>query len=767
MLARCLKRSKFPRRPSAFRQRVSSVAVSKSADGTKVQVHEETFTPRLRDYFPETLFWSPSVITDANGRARLKFKLADNITTWKMTVLASTKTGEIGVADREIQAFQPFFLEHDPPKVLTIGDVIDLPVVVRNYLSRAQQLSIEMKPASWFDLEHPGKQQISIDAGESATAIFPFRATAMVKAGKQQVYAANSSTGDAIEKTVTVHPNGLEQSSTAASILRGNATLSLTLPADFVPGSVRSRLKIYRNLLAHVTESIEAGLERPYGCGEQTLSSTYPSVMLLKYYKVSGVTNASLQGKASRYVSLGYHRLLNYRESGGAFSYWGHGSPDAALTAYAVRFMADASDFTDVNPDVIHDAEKWLVGQQAKDGGWHPKYGYDDGGLTAYVAVTLAQSEKRVQDPLNKSLHESVAEALAYLLDPHRDLSDPYALAEFAIATAEFGDKQHASGAIAKLIKLAAPEHGGMYWALEHNTPFYGWGHAGRIESTAMTILALATVDPKAETRRLVDAGTLWLLQQKDRYGVWYSGQATIDVLSALLKGIDSLPSTNTDARLTTYVNGKPAPPFKAWSSASGALEIVDISDLIQPGDNTITVENGNALSSASVQAVAEYYVPWTGTPVTEATRPGDSDALRLAVRFDKTEARAGEDVRCSVDAERIGSRGWGMMIAEIGLPPGADVDRRVLDDVIKTSGWTVSHYDVLPDRLVLYLWPNAGGTKLTFEFHPRYGLKARTAPSVLYDYYNPEALVALPPADFNVQARSQSGSVKTVATTK
>ena len=89
----------------------SSMVARKSAGGTKVQVHEETFTPRLRDYFPETLFWSPSVITDASGRARLKFKLADNITTWKMTVLASTKTGEIGVADSEIQAFQPFFLE--------------------------------------------------------------------------------------------------------------------------------------------------------------------------------------------------------------------------------------------------------------------------------------------------------------------------------------------------------------------------------------------------------------------------------------------------------------------------------------------------------------------------------------------------------------------------------------------------------------------------------------------------------------------------------
>ena len=242
------------------------------------------------------------------------------------------------------------------------------------------------------------------------------------------------------------------------------------------------------------------------------------------------------------------------------------------------------------------------------------------------------------------------------------------------------------------------------------------------------------------------------------------SGQATIDVLSALLKGIDSSASRSPDGRLAAAVNGKAVPLGGGWSPITDAPAIVDISELIQRGDNTIVVQNGSARSSASIQAVAEYYIPWTGGAVTKATRPGDSDALRLAVRFFKTEARAGEDVRCSVDAERIGNHGWGMMIAEIGLPPGADVDRRVLDDLINNSGWTVSHYDILPDRLVLYLWPNAGGTKLTFEFRPRYGLKARTAPSVLYDYYNPDALVALPPADFNIKASPQSEPVKTVA---
>ena len=735
--------------------------VKNSAGGTKVQVHEETFTPRLRDYFPETLYWSPSVMTDASGRAHLKFKLADNITTWKMTVLASTKNGEIGVTDSEIQVFQPFFLEHDPPKVLTVGDLIELPIVVRNYTAQTQQLNLEMKPASWFDLERAGKQSLLVNAGESATAVFPFRATAMVKSGKQQVYAANRSLGDAIEKTLTVHPDGMEQHSTVSGIIRGNDDLSLHIPPDFISGSLQAQLKIYPNLLAHVTESIEAGLERPYGCGEQTISSTYPSVMLLNYYKASGVSNGPLQSKANRYVNLGYHRLLNYREPSGGFSYWGHDSADVALTAYAIRFLTDASRFIEVDPEIVQDAQKWLGAQQNKDGSWQPRYGEDDHSLTAYVTVTLAGSQKQLSEPLKKPVHDAVTRALAYLADSHRRLSDPYALAEFAIGLKLNGDEEQALAVATKLSSLATPEHAGMYWALERNTPFYGWGNTGRIESTAMAVLALSMITP-AENHQQIDAGTLWLLQQKDHYGVWYSGQATVNVLEALLKGIDSFKPTHTKTALNVTVNGRVKPV--QVSSGANMPVLLDISDSIQSGENAISVRSSGGLTAASAQVVADYYVPWADTAGAEATRLGKVEALRLAVHFDKTEIRAGDEVRCAVDAERIGNRGWGMMIAEIGLPPGADVDRRVLDDVISNSGWEISHYDLLPDKLVLYLWPRAGGTKLTFSFHPRYGLRARTAPSVLYDYYNPDAEVDLAPADFRVDARPRPESQKVAA---
>ena len=47
---------------------------------------------------------------------------------------------------------------------------------------------------------------------------------------------------------------------------------------------------------------------------------------------------------------------------------------------------------------------------------------------------------------------------------------------------------------------------------------------------------------------------------------------------------------------------------------------------------------------------------------------------------------------------------------------------------------------EIQPDRVVLYLWPEAGGSAFAFNFRMRYRAEAMTAASILYDYYNPEA---------------------------
>jgi hypothetical protein len=73
------------------------------------------------------------------------------------------------------------------------------------------------------------------------------------------------------------------------------------------------------------------------------------------------------------------------------------------------------------------------------------------------------------------------------------------------------------------------------------------------------------------------------------------------------------------------------------------------------------------------------------------------------------------------------------MMLAEIGLPPGSEVERESLETA-RESG-SIQGYEVQPDRVVFYVWPEASRSKFEFQFRLPYGMDAMTAPSVLYDY--------------------------------
>jgi hypothetical protein len=120
-----------------------------------------------------------------------------------------------------------------------------------------------------------------------------------------------------------------------------------------------------------------------------------------------------------------------------------------------------------------------------------------------------------------------------------------------------------------------------------------------------------------------------------------------------------------------------------------------------------------------------------------------------MSVDFDKTAAKVGETMTATVEVKRIAEQGYGMMLAEIGLPPGAEVQRESLEKMMNNAGWSIGRYDLLPDRLIVYVWPTAGGSRFNFSFKPRFGEQALTAPSTLYDYYNPDARVVVTPKSF------------------
>ena len=90
------------------------------------------------------------------------------------------------------------------------------------------------------------------------------------------------------------------------------------------------------------------------------------------------------------------------------------------------------------------------------------------------------------------------------------------------------------------------------------------------------------------------------------------------------------------------------------------------------------------------------------------------------------------------------------MLLAEVGLPPGVDVDRASLEEVKRKNTW-LNSYEVLPDRLIVYLWPGERAS-FSFRFQPRFAMSAKSAASEVYDYYNPDARSIVPPVKFVVE---------------
>jgi hypothetical protein len=735
------------------------------------------FTPKLRKYFPETLVWRPEVITDENGHAKIRFPMGDNITAWKMSVIASTVGGQVGVAEKELRSFQPFFVENDPPKVLTEGDQISQPVVLRNYLEQPQAILAELKAEPWFAMLSAPQQKLTVAANGDASAVFSYKAVHSANPAKQRVTARNTSTGDAVERELRVHPNGQEISFSTSQLIGGTQNaVKVRVPETAIGGSTEAELRIYPSLMAHVLDAIEGIGKRPAGCAEQITSTAYVSLMALELLKKVGQDKpgkenprSAVAASARAAVQEAYRRLAEAQNADGGFGYWYTWSGNSALTAYVMRFVTEAKEFVPVDENVARRARNYLVAHQVRPGIWgvynrELKKEVEDGRTTMYVARALAgidsqpadkKDSKEEKDKEKLQARAAVDAALHELEERIDSWNDAYLVGNYALAAVASGRSKHIERARTLLGQLAHREGDAMYWSLETNTsPFYGWGFAGRLETTALAVEALKKMEGAQEDREIqpmISRGLQYLLSHKDRYAVWYSTQATQNVLEAM---IVAMPAAGESAKATqamVKVNGRLVKTVQLPNprEASGPVTVA-LASALEKGENKIEVVNAANAGAMNATVFTSYYLPWgeSSSTTEENLLSGEKRALRLKVLYDRLEAKAGETVHCAVESERIGFKGYGMMLAEVGLPPGAEVDRASLE-AAKESDAGVGSYEVQPDRVVFYVWPIAGGSKFGFDFRLRYRMESSSAPSTLYDYYNPEGAATVMPVRF------------------
>ena len=709
--------------------------------------------PHLRQYFPETMLWLPEALTTENGTLELVFPVADTITTWRMTALASSQDGRLGSTTAPLSVFQDFFVDLDLPLALTVGDEVSVPVGVFNYLDVPQTVRLVLDSADWFEMLDKPEVQIDIGANDISVVYFRIKAKNFGQ-GPFKVTAWGSHMSDAIQKEVRVYPDGKQIHFTKSDRLDSQNTVleAIPIPEDILPGTQKLNVKIYPGILSQVVEGLENILRMPYGCFEQTSSTTYPNVLVLDYLKFTDQAAPEVQFKAEEYINLGYQRLTTFEVGGsGGFSLFGDPPPDRMLTAYGLQEFSDMSWVHNIDSALVQRAADWLFSQQSSGGSWEndrglvhentwSNLGDDRLPVTAYIVWSLADagygSDTRTQA------------GLAYIKENSGKAVDPYSLAMIANAMVAVdidngSDITPATISILdRLASMAIQEGGGASWQSEVATFMGSEGQTSSIETTALVAFSFLRANRYPE---LANEALTALIRQKDNFGTWYSTQATVLSLKALIQSV-KMGTENVDATVTVTLNDGQTHTLNITPNNFDVVQLVTFDDINIGRENEVSVVvegEGNLMYQIS----GSYYLPWEKiSDYPQLT--GGGDLVEIELNYDREEIAVNDTVGVNVLVTLKEGQAESALI-DLGLPPGFSVETEDLaalvarfDDVPEDYIFpTIERFELTGRQILIYVSNLTADTPLEFSYRLRakFPLEVQTPGSSAYDYYNPD----------------------------
>lgn len=218
-------------------------------------------TPRVREYFPETLYWNPQAITDEGGRATIDVPAADSITTWKFLCSAISKSGAMGGVEKELVVFQDFFADLDLPVTLTQGDRIRVPVLLYNYLDEAQSIRVTLDGDDWFEAP---KAVETVELKSREIRSVEFTITARRHGWKKlSATAIGSRSSDALSRSIEILPDGRPIEVVHSDRFRGSARFTLDLPKEaFAAGAW---VRVFPSTFSEIVTGLDRLVRLPYG----------------------------------------------------------------------------------------------------------------------------------------------------------------------------------------------------------------------------------------------------------------------------------------------------------------------------------------------------------------------------------------------------------------------------------------------------------------------------------------------------------------------
>ncbi len=338
--------------------------------------------PPARARFESTPIFLGEVRLDDAGRARVDGRLPDNLTTFRVTAIASAPLadgvtpGRFGVGEASVVVSSPFILRPSLPRQMRPGDTAEIAAIVQNQTGEAGRVVVEAslgKDVPVLALLGVAAHETPLSAGGQLRVPFSVRALragiASVELRARFAPESGKPVSDAVRLPVPVafEPSLVERTALYGTLdSAAPVAVAARFPAAVAPAVGGVSVSLSTSLLGELQDAFQYLLDYPYGCIEQTSSRVLSLVAARELGQRFGLDRT----EAERRLTMGIERMLSMQTSSGGFAYWPGEEkvhPYASAFATWILFLAKQGGAAVPAPALEH-ALDYLAGWVEKGG---------------------------------------------------------------------------------------------------------------------------------------------------------------------------------------------------------------------------------------------------------------------------------------------------------------------------------------------------------------------------------------------------------------
>lgn len=314
--------------------------------------------------FRQSVYFNPTLQTGADGKARVRFRLPESLTTYRVMAVVTSADDRYGYAEERVVTNKRLMARPALPRLLRAGDRAEAGVVVSSKGLGATKVRVSLD-AEGVEVLGPVVQEIELPADRPREVRFPLRAPA-VGSAHLQFAVTGGRQRDAVEVRREIHsPATLEavalygETKSAAAEALGDLT---ALRKDVGGLEVQTA----STALVGVDAGFEQLIEFPYGCTEQLSSKLLPLLPLRSMARAFGT---ELPDDVDRIVEKSVADILSRQQSDGGFAMWPESAGSSPwVSAYATWTLHEAARRRVPIPlSAMERAKQYLRGQLERD----------------------------------------------------------------------------------------------------------------------------------------------------------------------------------------------------------------------------------------------------------------------------------------------------------------------------------------------------------------------------------------------------------------